>query len=192
MKNKDQYFKELRERLVMKASELKPYIPSRTQIGRLVEAGELISLGSGLYSHPSTDPFTASLIAVARYYPQATISNITALVVHGLSDERIDRIDVDIPRNTSIRNKLICAHRVAPKNIIGGILLRYHGHNIRIYEKERALSDAYRIDPDGPIFLKAIKRYVKSKQIDADRIASYDEILSTNVLRSLRQELVDE
>lgn len=50
-------------------------------------------------AHPSLDLFTASLIATARYYPKAVISNITALVIHSLSDEGIDRIDVDIPRN---------------------------------------------------------------------------------------------
>lgn len=184
--------KKLKVRKVMRASELAPYISTRTQLRRMVEAGELIAIGSGLYAHPSLDPFTAALIATARYYPNAVISNITALVIHGLSDERVDRIDVDIPRNASIRNKLICTHRVAAQNITGAIRLNYHGQKLKIYCKERALCDAYRIDPDGPLFLKAMKRYVKLGEVDADRIAKYDKALSTNVLRSLRQELADE
>ncbi|NBX91946.1 MAG: hypothetical protein EBQ85_01795 [Proteobacteria bacterium] len=184
--------KKLKTKKVMKASELERYISTRTQLRRMVEAGQLSALGSGLYAHPSMDPFAASLIATARYYPKAVISNITALVFHGLSDERVDRIDVDIPRNSSIRNKLICAHRVSDQNIIGAILPIYHGQKIRIYCKERALCDAYRMDPDGPLFLKAMKRYVKAGEVDAERIAKYDKALSTNVLRSLRQELADE
>jgi predicted transcriptional regulator of viral defense system len=184
--------KKLKVKKVMRASELAPYISTRTQLRRMVEAGELIAIGSGLYAHPSIDPFTASLIATARYYPNAIISNITALVVHDLSDERVDRIDVDIPRNSSIRNKLIRTHRVAAQNITGAIRLNYQGHKLRIYCKERVLCDAYRIDPDGPLFLKAMKRYVKEGEVDADSIAKYDKALSTNVLRSLRQELADE
>lgn len=182
----------LEAKKVMRASEFLPYISTRTQLRRMVEAGELIALGSGLYSHPSIDPFAASLIATARFYPNAVISNITALIVHGLSDERVDRIDVDIPRNSSIRNKLICAHRVSDQNIIGAIRLNYQDQTIRIYSKERALCDAYRIDPDGPLFLKAMKRYVKAGEVDSDRIAKYDKALSTNVLRSFRQEIADE
>jgi predicted transcriptional regulator of viral defense system len=158
----------------------------------MVEAGDLIALGSGLYAHASLDPFTASLIATARYYPKAVISNITALVIHDLSDERVDRIDVDIPRSSSIRNKLIHTHRVAAENIMGVMRLNYQGHKLKIYCRERALCDAYRIDPDGPLFLKAMKRYVKLGEVDPDRIAKYDKALSINVLRSLRQELADE
>jgi len=184
--------KKLKSKKVMRASELATYISTRTQLRRMVASGEVIALGSGLYADPSMDPFTASLVATARYYPNAVISNITALVVHGLSDERVDRIDVDIPRNSSIRNKLICPHRVPDHNITGTILLNYHGQKIRIYCKERTLCDAYRIDPDGPIFLKALKRYVKDGPVDSDGIAKYDKALSTEVLRSLRQELADE
>jgi len=184
--------KKLKTKKVMRASELLPFISTHAQLRRMAEAGELIAVGSGLYAHPSLDPFTASLIAAARYFPNAVISNITALVVHGLSDERIDRIDVDIPRNSSIRNKLIRAHRVAARNITGVIRLNYHSQKLKIYCKERSLCDAYRIDPDGPLFLKAIKRYVKAGEIDADLIAKYDKTLSTEVLRSLRQELADE
>jgi len=183
--------KKLKSKKVMRASELAPYVSTRTQLRRMVASGELIALGSGLYAHPSMDPFTASLIATARYYPNAVISNITALVIHGLSDERVDRIDIDIPRNSSIRNQLICAHRVSDHNITGAILMNYHGQKIRIYCKERTLCDAYRIDPDGPLFLKAMKRYVKAGQVDAGRIAKYDNAISTDVFRSLRQELAD-
>ena len=41
-------------------------------------------------------------IAASRFYPQAVISNITGLLVHNLSDEPVERIDVDIERSRSI------------------------------------------------------------------------------------------
>src|SRR5690606_16878698 len=111
-------------------------------------SGQLIAVGSGIYAHPSIDPWTASVIAVANYYPKAVISNRTALVIHALSDERIDRVDVDIPRTTSIRNSILSVHRVSEDQIIGVCRHDFQGRKIRIYSRERALCDAYRIYPE--------------------------------------------
>lgn len=181
----------IQKNAVMRASELAPLVSTRTALRRYAEAGSLLSLGAGLYAHPSLDPFAASVIAVARYYPQAVISNVTALVIHGLSDERVNFIDVDIPRQRSIQNKLMNVHRVAQERIVGVSKQPFFGFDIRIYTCERALCEAYHIDPEGPLLLKAIKRYVKDKNIDTETIREFDKILRTNVLRSLTQELAD-
>ena len=173
----------------MRAKELTVYVPSGAQLRRYAADGRLISLGAGYYADPSLDPLTATLAVVARYYPRAVISNITALFVHGLTDERIDQIDVDIPRQSSIRNKLIRTHRVNPKLIKGVEEANYNGIRLKVYSKERALCDAYHFDPGGPIFLKAFKRYVKAGAVDANAIATYDKLLKTDVLRSVMQEL---
>ena len=181
----------IKKNSVIKASELVPQMTTRAQLGRLVEMGEIIYLGSGFYADPALDPFDASIIAVARFYPQAVISNITALVFHDLSDERIDEIDVDIPRNSSIRNKLITAHRVSEKNIIGVMSLDFKGHTIRIYSPERSLCEAYKLDPHGAIFFKAVKRYV-AKEHDTETVSKLDKALGTKVLHSLNQEMADD
>lgn len=176
----------------MRASELEAFSTNRTQLRRYVETGALLSLGSGFYAHPTLDPFVASVLAVAKYYPNAVISNRTALVIHGLSDERLDQIDVDIPRKSSIRNRLIRAHRVPERTITGVTQSEFHGRRISMYSLERSLCDAYRIDPDGYIFFKALKRYVQIGNPKAKEIAELDKVLSTNVLRALIQEIADE
>ncbi len=174
---------------VAKLSELASHNFSPLQISRLAASGEILSLGAGFYAHPSLDPFVGSIIAVARYYPTAVISKATALVIHKLSDERIDRVDVDISRNSSIRNKLIRAHRTADSRLIGIEQADYYGETIRIYDRERSLSEAYSMDPDGDLFLKALKRYSSSQEPNTDKIAEYDKLLSTHVLRAIRQEM---
>lgn len=174
---------------VAKASELELHQFTRLQLSRLAASGEIISLGSGFYAHPSLDPFVASIIAVARHYPEAVISKATALVIHKLSDERIDHIDIDISRNSSIRNKLVRAHRTSESNFVGIEQTSYHGETIRIYDRERSLCEAYQMDPDGDLFLKAIKKYSSSQTAKTDKIAEYDKLLSTNVLRAIRQEM---
>lgn len=175
---------------VMSSRDIKKFTLSRATLSRMNESGEIISLGKGLYSHPSIDPFVGTVVA-ARLYPDAIISNITALVVHELSDERIDRVDIDVDRTRSIRNDLFSIHRVAKSKRVGVTNLLFHGIRIKIYDKERSLCEAYRIDPAGPIFFKALKRYLKSSTPNTNRISKYDKILKTQVLRHLRQEWAD-
>ena len=181
----------LKKSQVATSKELGKFVTARTILGRLVEEGKIQTLGAGVYSTVALDPFIASVIATARFYPNAIISNLTAMVIHGLSDERIDRIDVDIVRTTSIRNKLLRVHRV-PKGRLAGIeRLKFHGSTIRIYDRERSLCEAFLIDKGGPIFFKALKRYFKSQKPDSDAILKYDGLLRTKVLRHVEQELAD-
>lgn len=191
MPKKLDIFAIIKKKRVMRAKDLGRYVASGAQLRRYANDGRLIALGAGYYADPSLDPLTAALAVVARYYPRAVISNITALFVHGLTDERIDLIDVDISRQSSIRNKVIRTHRVNPKIIMGIEETIYNGIKLKVYSKERALCDAYHFDPGGPIFLKAFKRYVKTSTIDATAIAAYDKLLKTDVLRAVMQELAD-
>ncbi len=71
------------------------------------------------------------------------ISGLTALQIHGLAEEYIQKVDVD------------------------------------------------RLDPKGSMFFKALKRYCSKGHVDSTAIAQYDQILKTQVLMHLRQELAD-
>jgi hypothetical protein len=70
------------------------------------------------------------------------------------------------------------------RRIITGFILRF-------IQRKRALCDACQVDPDGPIFLKAFKRYAKAGAVDADAITTFDKLLKTNVLRFVMHELAD-
>lgn len=176
---------------VMTTQELLALLGNKMQIKRKSDEGVLLPLGSGLYASPTLDPFTASVIAAGRYYSQAVISGLTALVIHQLSDESLDRVDVDVPRGTSIRNQLLDVHRVTAKNLIGIENVDFHNQKIRIYDVERSLCEAYRIDPAGAIFYKALKRYVKKYPSKPEQLAKYDQVLKTQVLKHFQQELTD-
>lgn len=184
--------KALKKNKVMTANELMPLVASRAQLRRYANAGIIYSVGAGIYASPELEPFIASVLAVAKFYPNAVISNLTALIIYELSDERVDYIDVDIPRNYSIKNKLIKEHRVDPNRIIGVQTHVFNNYKIKIYGAERCLCESYILDPDGPLFLKAVKRYLTMNKINLNLIAEFDKILKTNVLRAIRQELADE
>ncbi|MEY3903410.1 MAG: hypothetical protein RL189_2716 [Pseudomonadota bacterium] len=189
--NWDAALRLLKKKRLMTHAEFATMGISGVKLRRSTEAGEILSLGSGIYADVSIDPFTASVWAIAKYYPLAVISGFTALNIHGLSNEFIENIDVDIPRSASIRNKLLKVHRVAEKRIDVVIRLKYEGVSIRIYNIERSLCEAYRLDPAGSLFFRALKRYVALGKIRISKIQEYDLVANTKVLFHLRQELAD-
>lgn len=176
---------------VYSTKELIEKMGHRMAIHKASEEGELVSLGAGFYSTPNIDPFTAQVHVVAKYYPKAVISGISALFIYELTDEMSNEVHVDIIKTTSIRNVLLHTKRVAESRLIGIDKLSYKGRAIRIYNVERALCDAYRIDR-SQIFYSAIKLYAKNYDINTKRIAKYDKILGTKVLEHLQQELTNE
>lgn len=180
----------LKKNKVMRVSDLSKFLTHRSLLRRMTDSGEIFYLGSGFYTHGSIDPQVAAIVA-AKYYRKAVVSGITAMVIHGLTDEVIDRVDIDIPRTSSIRNKLFRVHRVPEKRLVGMVNQDYFGHSVRTYDRERTLSDAYLKDPSGPLFYKALKRYLKDKNRNIDAIVRYDKILKTNVLSHVRQELAE-
>ncbi len=173
----------------MSYSELLKCGASGEKLKRMSIAGLIVSLGNGIYAPPRLDPFVAAVLATAKYYPKAVISGLTALQIHDLSQEYVTKIDVDIPRETSIRNRMLDVHRIPQRRLLGIITMPYHGKKIRIYDRERALCDAYRMSPATSLFFKALKRYVAGGKIRSDMIARYDKVLGTAVLMHLQQEL---
>ena len=159
-------------------------------IRRLVELDQLLALGGGYYSSPRVDPSIAQIHVVARFYPKAVISGISALIIHKLSDEKLDKVTVDIPKETKLANRLLDVRRVAKSRLVGIDPIDYFGEMIRIYDRERSLCDAYRIDR-GALFFKALKRYLREHSPNPERIARYDKALGTKVLVAIQQEWAD-
>jgi hypothetical protein len=123
---------------VLRSKELEGILGSRMAIKRKAEAGELQSVGSGIYASASLDPMQAAMIAVTRYFPKAVISGHTALFLHQLSDHAVDRIDVDIPVETKIRNRILNVHRVTAGRRKGISELKIQGFPIR--KKSRGMT----------------------------------------------------
>jgi predicted transcriptional regulator of viral defense system len=179
------------QKQVFHASELFKILGSQYALDAAVKKGTLQKLSAGFYSTPDIDPFVASIIAVSKHYKNVVISNLTALMIHELGDEYLTKVDVDIPRTRSIRNQLVQAHRVSTKKLVGITQIKINGYTVDVYDVERTLCDIYMDDPESHIFFKALKRYKENKEINSNKIKSYDEILKTDVLSKLKQELAD-
>lgn len=190
-KSIDPALKAIERHRVMSYAELAKHGATGTKLRRMTEAGLIVPLGSGLYASIKLDPFVASVIATAKYYPKAVISGLTALQIYELGQDYAQKIDVDIARETSLRNRMLKVHRVPQSRLIGIASLKYHGAKIRIYDIERTLCEAYKLDRAGPLFFKALKRYIARGKIGFAKIQLYDKALKTQVMKHLQQELAD-
>lgn len=189
--NKDGVVQYLKEKRVARAKELLPFIDHPFELRRMDEAGYINSLGGGFYAHASVDSILGGFAVVARFYPKAVISGLSALHFYELTDQSINYIDVDIPRTTSIRNELIKPHRVNANLMIGIDEVSVESYTVKIYSPERALCDAIKLFGKGEIFYKALKRYMARKDKDTVEIARLDRILRTDVLGRVAQEFAD-
>ena len=192
LKNDKRNIKILKREKVMKLSELEKLYGNRMEVSRKTKEGMIQTLGSGFYATVELDPFLASLAVVAKYYPDVVISGKTALHIYGLNQDYIQKIDVDIEREKSLRNKLLQVHRVPKKRLIGMTQITYQNIKINIYDIERSLAEAYLLDQAGANFYKALKRYIKAGNLDIDKIALYDKKLKTKVIAHLQQELAND
>jgi len=174
---------------VLSSQELEKRLGSRMAIKALVDAGQIVKTGSGYYASPSIDPSESQFLVVARFFPRAVISGISALQLHKITDEFPERVSVDIERNYSLRNKILEVHRVSKRLMAGVTEQKLNGITIRVYSPERSLCDVYRRLGNGEVFLKALQRYKKNFKPDSEKIAKFDKLLNTQVLAHLRQEL---
>jgi len=69
--------------------------------------------------------------------------------------------------------------------------MKHHGAISQIHDRERSLCEAFRIDPSGPTFSGALKRYIKLGKPNAERILEYDRAPKADVLTHLRRALAD-
>jgi len=187
----DKITKYLNKHVVAKTSELQKIAKSRMSIIRLAEAGLIQSPMRGYYCLPKVDPFTASLVIVSKYYKHAVISGISAAKFYGLTDESINKIDVDVLTSFNIQNSFLKVKRIGKNRFIGIKEVTLLKNKIKIYDEERTLVDL-RLKYSSAIFYKSLKRYIKKGHVGFDKIKKYDQILSTTVITSIMQELADE
>ncbi len=176
---------------IFKSKELEAKCGSRAKVAQFVEKANFHRLMRGVYASPDLDPYAAQIIAASKFYPKAVISGVSALIVHGLTDEHPDLIEVDLPRESSIRNAMLRVHRVNKLKMMNIEKRIYYGEQIKVYNIERTLCDAYLKEGEGAIFFKALKRYVRLGRKETSLIRDLDTKLGSEVLRCIRQELAN-
>lgn len=86
---------------LLRPRDLEPAGIPRVYLKQLVETGELVRTGRGLYVHADT-PLTEnhSLAEAAKRVPKGVVCLLTALRFHDLTTENPDEVWIAIPRGT--------------------------------------------------------------------------------------------
>lgn len=116
---------------------------------RLIREGAVERIGHGLYRWTEADIEDLDLIEIAAASPLATLCLTTALARHDLTDEIPARIDVAVPRGTTMPKTTAPTtwHRFNAETFeIGRDLLPLVGGlQIGLYGPERTIIDVYRL-----------------------------------------------
>jgi len=149
--------------LVLRSNELEKIVGTRQAIRRAVNAGMLHQVCRGLYSVGELIPrHKALFVVLGKYYPDAIISQKSAMVFQELLDESLDKIDLDVPREDNPPRKHEFYNFNRKATLIGWEEKEIEGRKIRVYSRERCLFEALSIDGySGELFHKVLLRYCK-------------------------------
>ena len=143
-------------------------------ITRLVNKGILFKVARGVYLHkdyPEDQLFTFQLA-----YSKFIYSKHTALYLNDLSNRRMDKIYVNVPRNYNLNivPDGVVINRVndVKYNLGLTILETPFGNKVNSYDKERCICDLFLCDNDLEEIKYALNEYIKGSY-NIEKLYSY-------------------
>ena len=153
----------------------------RGYLTTMVENGELVKVGTGLYL--SADAWEDELYLLQLKYPRGIFSHETALYLHGFTDRTPAKFTMTFSHGygtEALRKEPIHAKRaIKEKFDIGITQLETPCKNIvRVYDIERTLCDIVKGQGcDIQIVNEAMKRYARMNGKDIHKLMEYAEIM---------------
>lgn len=149
-----------------------------------VKVGALQRIGPGRYCDPSVQILDQwkweELFRIVKSVEQGVVCGLSALDVHGLTDEivrqhciaiPIDKFPPKIPNVRFIRTKYLD---------LGKISLQIDGQQLLIFDKERAVVDSFRL-LSRETAIKALQNLAKQGDINFDKLNLYSKVLRVNI-----------
>lgn len=181
---------------VIRLEEATNILGSDKAVYRLVEKGKLAKVypkGLGYFSLPDIEEGMAHFAILKKYYSQCVVSGKTALSLYGLSLDYINKIDVDISRNTNLSNELLNVHRVVDSKINNVIERSFEDKGIpfpiKIYSPERCLFEAHKYYKGLDSYFYCVKQYRDKYLNKAIPGRQFDVILEIN--KKIGREIID-
>ena len=153
----------------------------RGYLTAMVQRGELIKVGTGLYI--SSDAWEDEIYLLQRKFEKGIFSHETALYLHGLTDRTPAKFTMTFPHGykTAILEKepIYTKRVIKEKYNIGIVEVETPCKNIvRVYDIERTLFDIVKGQGcDIQIVNEAMKRYARMNGNDIHKLMEYAEII---------------
>ena len=147
---------------------------------RAVKEGWLHRLGKAVYSDNPDLPFdpVKKFLPVVAKYPEAILTSISALSLHGLTDEEEREIWIALPHNKKVQGqKGIKVLRLSgPAYSLGIQTLEIGKREVRFYDREKSVVDAFKYLTEE-IAIKALKAYLQKPKINVTKLLDYGKRL---------------
>ena len=186
----------LEKEKVINLNEASKILGNHMAVYRLAKKGDILAVqpeGLGFFTLPDFEDGEIHFSILKKYYPKCVVSGRTALALHNLSLDYIDKIDVDIPNTTNLSNSLFEVHRVSEKKISHVIEKSFPSQGIpfeiKIYSPERSLFEAYKYFKGSEPYYKAIKEFYNQYLLKTAPGDQFDIILKIH--KEIGKEIIE-
>ena len=164
---------------IVKKEEFKELDIDYRKILAFVDAGELVRIKNGYYTHRK-DRFTEEEL-IARLFPDARLCMESALYAYGYMKQKPFAWHLAVDKNTSkSRFKLdypkVIPYYTEPEALeLGSATIEIDGLRYQIYDKERMICDCLKYEGklDHEIFKEAVQSYIRDEDKDIFRLMEY-------------------
>ncbi len=160
-----------------------------TVIKRVMDDGDIIRIGRGLYQLSETDiEFNASLAEVSKQAPKAIICLMSALAFHGLTDQLPRKVWIAIgakdwepkisyPRTRTVRFREPYFSKGVERFEIGNV-------DVKIYSVAKSIADAFRNPKlvDRSVAIECLKTALETRKASPASLANAAENYGTGKL----------
>ena len=165
---------------VMRRGELAQAGVHACTLGRLMGEGLILKPRTGYYLWVAEDG-PDELALLLKIAPEGIVAMDSALSVYGYTDRVPNRWHLALPQNTN-RSKYrrgyppIQPYFLTPESLkLGATRIRYQGHRIRVYDRERTICDCItrRNRMDREVFVKAVRAYCEDPKRNIAKLSDY-------------------
>jgi len=175
---------------VVRPRDIKALGAPRTVLGHLVESGELVRTGRGLYVAADFDLTEHhSLAEAAKRWPQAVVCLLSALQFHELSLELPSEVWIAVPRGHSPRSRDLRPRvvQLSEETFSAGVETHMiEGVPVKIYSAAKTVADCFRFRSQigNAVAYEALKNAWTSRKATADDIVANAKLCHVyNIMR---------
>lgn len=174
----------IHERGIARARDFKTAGIPLVYLKRLVDAGDLVRLGRGLYQDPEQvgEDVAHDLAEAARLVPKGVVSLVSALRYHGLTSQLPHAVWMTIPnsaRKPNIQRPRLEVVRATGKVLSSGIeYIRVEGVDVPIYGVAKTVADCFkhRRHVGEDVAIEALRDALHQRKTTAGELMKYAAI----------------
>ena len=186
------------DQMFISVDELKESGLTYYKINRLVDEGKLIKLNKRYYENTTYVGEMSDFYYAAAYIPQGVVCLLSAAVHYELTNSRLDKIDIAIPRKSRVSTMpqwpQLEVHYFTDERYGSGIkTVQEGGNRFRIYDMEKTVTDVvfYREQIGIGETKEVLVNYLKRDDRNISRLMRYAQKLKCEaILRTYMEVLL--